>query len=887
MNNIGSATNFRTGTVRTDTDNNDKNPNERANSSKGLPHKSSSVRRVQKAAKFTPKIQRFNNPSSAPNLSMRGTRRIQNFNELITQTTIDSLVSVSSKYGTKYDGKKHSQCAQTIKQYTSTAQSPLNLDQISKLAPLLEVFKPATNWEWRSLTTTLHSFTSAGVFTPHEKMDKKVKDSQSNLLSTLLDEIKLKCDQKPAYTDAQGITNLLWAMAKLMDNGLEWTAELKAAVAALLPQVNREKDQFNTQAITNLLWAMAKLVDNGLERTAELKAAVAALLPRVNVKKDQFNAQAITNLLWAMAKLVDNGLELTAELKATVAALLPRVNAKKASFNPQEINNLLWAMAKLMDNGLERTAELKAAVAALLPLVNREKDQFNAQAIANLMGAMAKLMDNGLERTAELKAAVPALLPRVNVKKDQFNAQAIANLLWAMAKLVDNGLNQPAELKAAVAALLPRVNAKKDQFNAQAITNLLGAMAKLVDNGLERTAELKAAMAALLPQVNMQKDQFDAQAIANLLWAMAKLVDNGLERTAELKAAVPALLPRVNVKKDQFNAQAIANLLWAMAKLADNGLEQTKDLTAAVASLLPQVNMQKDQFNSQAIANLLWAMAKLGEAIELSVVEPLFESLVRISENSKPSQQGAFMSLWAVMAYCARLALRGEAIKNLPATRHSHAGGDDDRKKLNAPPLSYNATDDNLFTECIRNLFTRLKTNSPVSVDNQPTLAMAASWLNEECPVTPHYKTTTSEPQSEFLRQLRIKMQGLNITEEKSLNSLPPVDLLLTDYPVVIEIQGPVHYVGNDFKIRNGSTLLKIALLQKLGFRVIEIPTNQLNSVESIGGAINRIDSVIKQSVPLKSGEEWENESNVTADVNQGGYNTVTRNRRSKKRREW
>ncbi|MGI2028647.1 RAP domain-containing protein [Endozoicomonas acroporae] len=45
---------------------------------------------------------------------------------------------------------------------------------------------------------------------------------------------------------------------------------------------------------------------------------------------------------------------------------------------------------------------------------------------------------------------------------------------------------------------------------------------------------------------------------------------------------------------------------------------------------------------------------------------------------------------------------------------------------------------------------------------------------------------------------------------------------------MVIEVQGPSHYVGGDFKTRNGSTLLKIALLQKAGFEVIEIPANQL-----------------------------------------------------------
>uniref|UniRef100_UPI0011AF4251 RAP domain-containing protein n=1 Tax=Endozoicomonas acroporae TaxID=1701104 RepID=UPI0011AF4251 len=84
----------------------------------------------------------------------------------------------------------------------------------------------------------------------------------------------------------------------------------------------------------------------------------------------------------------------------------------------------------------------------------------------------------------------------------------------------------------------------------------------------------------------------------------------------------------------------------------------------------------------------------------------------------------------------------------------------------------------------------------------------------------------------------------------KSLNSLPPVDLLLPDHNIVIEIQGPFHYVGGDFNTRNGSTLLKIALLQKSGFEVIEIPGNMLLSQDLIKPYIDQIKTRI--SIPLQ-----------------------------------
>ncbi|WP_163373152.1 RAP domain-containing protein, partial [Endozoicomonas acroporae] len=485
--------------------------------------------------------------------------------------------------------------------------------------------------------------------------------------------------------------------------------------------------------------------------------------------------------------------------------------------------------------------ELNEAVAALLPHVNAQKDQFIPQHIANLLWAMAKLVDNGQEQTPELNEAVAALLPRVNAQKDQFNPQDIANLLWAMAKLVDNGQEQTPELNKAVAVLLPHVNAQKANFTPQAITNLLCAMAKLVDNGQEQTPELNEAVAALLPLVNAQKNQLDAQGIANLLWAMAKLVDNGQEKIPGLIEALAALLPFVNAQKANFTPQAITNLLWAMAKLVDNAQERTPGINEAVTALLPIVNAQKTNFNPQEIANLLWATAKLGELVELNVATSTFESLVyRISENLQFSQEGISMSLWGVMVCCARLSLVSNANKN------------------------------NVLEKHMDDLLTRLENTSPDNEDDQSIMFMAASWLGRASPVAPHYQTTISKTQADFRDQLQSSIPSLKIEEEKSLNSLPPVDLLLPDHNIVIEVQGPSHYVGGDFNTRNGSTLLKIALLQKSGFEVIEIPVNQLLNKDLMKLYIDQIK--IRVSIPpqghdsasLKRG--WAGAADVTAE---------------------
>ena len=84
----------------------------------------------------------------------------------------------------------------------------------------------------------------------------------------------------------QGISNLMWALAKLVENGrlqMDQGGLVSHAVTALLPQVVALRDRFTPQEISNLLWALAKLVENGLlhlDQDGLASQAITTLLPR-------------------------------------------------------------------------------------------------------------------------------------------------------------------------------------------------------------------------------------------------------------------------------------------------------------------------------------------------------------------------------------------------------------------------------------------------------------------------------------------------------------------------------------------------------------------------------------------------------------------------------
>ena len=232
-----------------------------------------------------------------------------------------------------------------------------------------------------------------------------------------------------------------------------------------------------------------------------------------------------------------------------------------------------------------------------------------------------------------------------------------------------------------------------------------------------------------------------------------------------------------------------------------------------LVALLPCVSTLKGQFNARGIANLLWAMGTLGDLISTAAGGSLVESMLCESDKVPLfTQQELLISLWGLLVCSAR------------------------------QYLDTNISAENDTLACLINrLFTRLKNESVDKVQRKPVMALAANWLGRECLVEPHYQTTISPTRSLFCTQLQSALPSLKIEQEKRLHSLPPVDLFLPEHNIAIEIQGPSCYMGGDFQTRNGATLVKIALLQKAGYDVLEIAANRLDDPGEVSSFIDHI----------------------------------------------
>ena len=646
---------------------------------------------VQQAG-FTKKQPCHQNARPRPSSGKAIGRTVENeIDRLLMEFESGHMQSTAARHHKNYEGRKHGQYCCQIKNATRTRRKPLTNDEKLRFVPFMRHLSEVVySFNGISLSVCVHSLVASQLLYPPRSTQgqrtalggegESVKKAQKTLIEQLARAVESRArlqERAPCGFDVQAISNLLWALAKLVENGLlqlDQGGLASQMVTALLPQVQSHQDSFTSQEVSNSLWALAKLVENGLLQPGQdgLASQVAALLLKVVTPPEPFTPQQISNLLWALAKLVENGrLQLGRGGLASqaVTALLLKIVTPPGPFIPQQISSLLWALAKLVENGLlqlDQGSLVSQTVTALLLKVVTPPGPFIPQEISNLLWALAKLVENGrlqMDRDDLVNQAVTALLPQVQSHQDDFTSQGVSNLVWALAKLVENGLlqlDQGGLASQAVTELLPQVQSHQDDFTSQGISNLLWALAKLVENGLLQLNQgglSSQAVTALLSQVVTPPGPFKPQEISNLLWALAKLVENGqlkLDQGDLASQVMMALLPQVQSHQGDFTSQGISNLLWALAKLVEYELLQLDQggLTSqAVAALLPRVVTPPRPFTPQGISNLLWALAALGDGVSLNEV---FNILRTMDMNTIESWLGQEMTLWALTVFLAR-----------------------------------------------------------------------------------------------------------------------------------------------------------------------------------------------------------------------------------------
>jgi len=90
---------------------------------------------------------------------------------------------------------------------------------------------------------------------------------------------------------------------------------------------------------------------------------------------------------------------------------------------------------------------------------------------------------------------------------------------------------------------------------------------------------------------------------------------------------------------------------------------------------------------------------------------------------------------------------------------------------------------------------------------------------------------STQEMVSGLQHQVRLYLEALNIKyEEEAVAGFAMVDFILTEKKLILELQGPAHFLKPKLNEMNLVTKFKIKCLEKLGYKVIIVPFNAVST---------------------------------------------------------
>ena len=543
-------------------------------------------------------------------------RRAQatDFRQLIERQNLHDIERESQCLGRGYCGKKHFSFVIAIKTYTQKKRSSLTHDEIALLMKATKSWVITPNWSWKSLTAVIHSLTVAGAFVSPIGMTSRTARYQARLLESLLEAVTAK-SANPQSLDTLGVTNTLWAAARIVGHGVKLTPLFEETVAALLPFLIDHCDQFTSQGVYNLLWALAKLVEKGMKLTPLISEAVVALSPFAGNHRPYLLAQELSAKLWAMVTLLDFGLENTTEVYLALRELIQSVGSQAALFDDDYSASMIRSLAKLLDSAPEFTLKILTAVSHLL--VYLDPARLSPHDLTTTLRVFVNLLKRALPLTPELKNVLRRIVANTLKRKDSFTPVDIPILICSVVTLIKRAPASAPTLKTAAIKLLEQIVTKRYRFCSQDVIELWCSQAKLVRHYPALKPKLEKSALALLAQTEWLR--FQISQLPPMFRVLSTLVRRGLLQAPHLATMVARELTVINDNKMSFGRRDVVDLFKAMSTLVKHGLPLTPDLKVTIFELLTPVNELRDDFTEQDIIKLLKSLNKLADnALQLT-----------------------------------------------------------------------------------------------------------------------------------------------------------------------------------------------------------------------------------------------------------------------------
>ncbi|GAB5363688.1 hypothetical protein AAMO2058_000905500 [Amorphochlora amoebiformis] len=415
--------------------------------------------------------------------------------------------------------------------------------------------------------------------------------------------------------NSQGISNLVWALAKLEH------PSARQILDKIQPHALSQVESFNGQNIANTLWAYATLTQSPSE------ALLDAILQRCRDTAGEFRPQSLANTLWAFARLTlgtrtwDRNLAMGA-----ISAVQKATDSHIQSFNTQELCNTLWGLAKLACIPAPPPSVLNQAG----DLIKERAQYVNQKDLDHALWAFGVLRHPlPLDTILSLESRELELIPGLS-------AESLARLFHNFARLA----HVPSKEINIAAAERVRMGFKS--LNNKEVSTLYWAGAAALGRGTEVEEGARELVESLENKLDIQI--LTPSAVSRVLWAYGKLSIQPGEETQL------TLTDYITKNAHIFPAPDIARCIWAFGEVSS--MQWRGGLEAGKVVLERSEEVYNDLRTTQA-AELLKGIVGFSDHVAPNI--SLLEKIENLSESRALSSMVTPLERQALQAILFRL----------------------------------------------------------------------------------------------------------------------------------------------------------------------------------------------------------------------------------------
>lgn len=336
---------------------------------------------------------------------------------------------------------------------------------------------------------------------------------------------------------------------------------------------------------------------------------------------------------------------------------------------------------------------------------------------------------------------------------------------------------------------------------------LLKGMSHALHAEMPLTPELECCVMKVVEVLLNNITQITAEQKVDSISSLLIFLKHGIADNTKVAETVERLLTKIRISRLSCDRkQRLLLALFNANKFTEFTPSQTCEIKRCVCELIRTFSTSSIGLNAYSA---IQAISGLGTAIDID-----FEVTQKIIENSKNLDvdhgYAKYQILWALLAIAAKYKLDMSISEEMKKHHLEY---------LNVEILS---------------LYKSLSKIATKEIKKISVLSLASYWLEQKHSYSIGLDILTSPTQSHIATHLRENIKGIKIKEEQCHGTLPPMDIMLPDYKIAVDVQGPYHFPYGDNMGKNGATLLKRVLYEQYGYDYIEVDLLVIDGMEEI-----------------------------------------------------